>query len=264
MTFKHIYFLAVVIILTSCSNHKTETDQPPVTVELTPLQKTLEKFKVNNNFPIIADTSLFNSLNALMNPVKGYDSLGTNEVKTLAANWFTNGEEGGSDYEFREFYKIDSIKASGTWTKWCEKLDIGQTKYSNAYALFKTVLDPNTTLAFWAFTNSSYEACPYFSGQTMQMSIIYKGVLSQTYFLGQSSGFGDPPVSSEIEAKGKLNADGTFMIDWHQVNDEDMDQPDIFVTDIHYEFVIKDGKISQTKADKKENVKTPRPKEKES
>ncbi len=257
MKIKYLFLVSCTIFLAACSGDKPVAESVSAGVELTPLQKTLQKFKTINNFPIIADTALFNKFNT-------DDSLGTKEIKTLAVNWFTNGQEGSNDYDLHEFYKIDSIKAGGTYNTWIEKLDIGQTKFSNCYAIQKTVLDSNTTLALWAFTNSSYEACPYSVQQTLQFSIIYKGNVSQSYYLGEYSSFGDPPVSSEITATGKLNADGTFIIDWHQVGDEDMDQPFIFLTDIHYEFIIKDGKISQTKIDKKENVKTPRPKEKES
>lgn len=264
---KRIFYLsATILFLNACSNNKPETDANTNTAaaEETPLQKTMAHFKSNNTFPFVVDTAFLNKLNSMMQPVNGFDSLGTAEVKVLDAKWHTTEANNVSYYDYREFYKIDSIKASGTYKAWCEKLDIGQTKCSNAYAIQKMQLDSNTVLLVWAFTNSSYEACPYFTNQTINFTIVYKGSVSQTYYLGEYSSYGDPPVSSEITANGKLNADGSFSIDWHQVSDEDMDQPFIFVTDNHSEFIIKHGEIMKLKEDKKENVKTERPKAKES
>ncbi len=260
----NISILVALFIVSSCSTDTKSVEVGAIPMgpnaEILALEKTITHFKTKGAFPFVVDTVLLNKLNPLYDPVSGFDSLGTGEIKTLAINWFTNGEAAGTNYDIKEFYKIDSIKASGTYAAWCEKLDIAQTKRSNAYAIQKMELDTNTLLLIWALTNSSYEACPYFSSQSIYFSIIYKGALSQTYYLGESSAYGDPPISTERIINGKLTADGVFELNSHQINDEDMDQPFIFVSDQYYKFAIKEGKIQLLKMDQKENGKTPRPK----
>ena len=93
----------------------------------TPVLPIINLFKKQGSFPFLADTSLMYHLDNL-------DSLGTNEVKILTSTWFKHDLAGGSEYNFRQFYRIDSVKAIGKYDAYCDSLQLGDTKNSNAYA----------------------------------------------------------------------------------------------------------------------------------
>jgi len=217
------------------------------------LQAVIDLFKTQNNLPFTADTSLLFA-------VPSCDSLGTNEIKMLDTLWFANDLAYSRDYDLREFYKIDSLKAAGKYAEWCQKLDIGQRKFSTMHAVSKMKLDENTQILTWALNFCSYEACPYSSGQTIYFTVVYKGKVTQSFILAEYESAGDPPVVMERKVTGKLNTDGRFTMDVNQLNDEDMDQPLLEQVFEYYEFAIKEGKISLLKERKEVPLKIKRQK----
>ena len=209
-------------------------------------------FKQNTTLPFTADTVLFDH-------IKNFDSLGSEEVKTLSL--FSKNNKKESDYELNEFYKIDSIKAAGNYLKWWETLDIGMTKFANAYAIKKAEYDENTTLLFWSLSTSNYEACPYASQTSIYVTVLYQNETTSCFLLGETLSAGDPPVSIERIINGIFEKDGKIIQHLHQVDDEDMDQPFIEITNEYYESEIKNGYIKSIKEEKGKPVKTKRPKE---
>lgn len=186
------------------------------------------------------------------------DSLGTNEIKLLTINSFQTDSNNGMTYELGEFYKIDSIKASGTYAKWCETLDIGMTKHSNAYAIGKIVIDKNIPLLVWAFTHSSYEACPWSSGTSVFCTILNPNETGESFLLGESFGAGDAPVSMRRETYGTLNTNGSLTLNTKEVND-DADASESELTTENTEYLIKNGKVTLVKKSAKQTVKVPHP-----
>jgi hypothetical protein len=205
------------------------------------------KFKIQNSFPYKTDTTF------LYKEEKSSDSLGTNEIKQLDINWFKHDLSDGVEYGLKQFYIIDSVKATGTYANWCDSLQPGNTKRSNAYAVCKLRPDSFTTVLVWTLITSSYEACPYSSSKAVYISVVYNGVIAQSFILGEYISAGDPPVSMRRIVTGKINSDKKFRINVYEEDDEDMDLPEINVTKEYYEFEIKEGKISLIK-EKKEKV----------
>ncbi|HXB40475.1 MAG TPA: hypothetical protein VNZ49_08030 [Bacteroidia bacterium] len=205
------------------------------------------KFKTKNVFPYEADTTF------LYKEEKNSDSLGTNEIKQLDVNWFKHDLIGGTEYDMKQFYIIDSVKTTGTYASWCDSLQPGNTKRSNAYAVCKLLPDSFATILVWTLMTSSYEACPYSSSKAVYITVVYNGSVTQSFLLGEYISAGDPPVSMHRTVTGKITADKKLEIHVYEEDDEDMDLPEIKVTKEHYEFEIKEGKINLIK-EKKEKV----------
>src|ERR1700756_591456 len=136
----------------SVSNAKPgDTTKAPVVVPVDPkISKLLTHFKDNVAFPLRMDSAY------IENVVK-YDSLGTNEVRMLAVQWYKDKTMDDDHGYLTGFYKIDSLKANHKYAKYVDSLQPGDTKLSNVYGLQKLKLKDSTLLLVWAFTYSSYE-----------------------------------------------------------------------------------------------------------
>ncbi len=235
--------LAVALLCFSCGEQRTESKEDSiktgdsVTKVLATVIPVLDFFNKKCPLPFAVDTTLLFHL-------ENFDSLGTNEVKALTGNWFKHDLVAGASYDIETFYKIDSVKAVGKYKEYCDSLQIGNTKYANAYAICKLQADTNTAILVWTLVSSSYEACPYSETKTVYFTIVYGGAITQTFELGEYGTYADAPVSMVRTLSGKMNTDLSFIINVYQEGDEDMDLPTIEVTKEHYEFAIKEGKIS--------------------
>ncbi len=250
-----IYLLAA-ILLFSCTNtaEKQGSDKEMKKDSLTQLSDggfIAAHFKTLNELPYSVDTTLLFHLEEC-------DSLGTNEVKQLDKNWFGHDLAASAEYELKTFYKIDSIKAAGKYKEYCDSLEPGNTKSSNAATVCKIKVDENTTILVWSLLTSSYEACPYSVSVDIYFSVFQNGAVVQSFQLGQYISAGDPPVAMRRIVSGKMNKDLTFELNVYEENDEDMDQPELFLTKEHYEFAIKDGKVALLKEKKEPQVKIKR------
>lgn len=235
-----IIFSAILLSLTSCGSEPKKPvfeKKDSIVINNKELEKKARLFKPAS-FPFVVDTNL------LLNVEKG-DSLGAFEVKLLAATFFKHDLLQGTEYNLATFYKIDSIKAAGKYQQYCDSLDIGMTKVSTAHALNEFQLNVNTLVLVWALHSSSYEACPSSSSYRVYFTLVYKGDVKETFLLGAFDTFADPPVASQIYASSELLENGTLHIKWRQINDEDMDQPEVSVEDASYSFTIKDGSIQK-------------------
>lgn len=200
-------------------------------------------FKTHNTLPFLADTTLLYT-------IENCDSLGTNEVKFLAAKPFSHALAGGSGYDLADFYRIDSIKASGNYAAWSDSLEPGNVKSSNGYAICKLDADSGNSVLVWALKTSSYEACPYFTQTRIFFTLVKNGIVGQSFILGELLSAGDPPVSMTRVVSGKMNKDLSFEMDVYQENDEDMDSPEIAILKERYEFAIVYGKINSVKEER--------------
>lgn len=252
-----LYFAIAGSILTSCGNsgqdkEKETQDSSAVAVNME-TQKLMSLFKNPIALPFTVDS-------AFLAKEKFGDSLGTSELKLLAGNRFKHELMDPLEYELNDFYKIDSIKATGTYPQWCDKLDIGMTKYANAYAAGKIELDPNTTLLVWILKTESYEACPWSNSVAVYLTSVKNGVPVESCIAGESYGAGDAPVWMIRDIYSKLNTDGTMMMSWREEND-DADGTESEVEERKYIFSIKDGKWQTVKEEKEKPYKVPHPKD---
>lgn len=214
-------------------------------------KRLFDLFKKKAELPFLADTTLFKS-------VKDLDSLGSAEIELLTSVTLNNNED---EYELKEFFKIDSIKASGSYAKWCETLDIGMTKFANAYAISKIKLNDSTALLVWGMSSSSYEACPFFSGVNVYFTVFKNNIAGPYFKLGEYISAGDPPSLMEKTVTGSIGADGNITKDVVQQN-EDMDEPFVEITKEHYSYALKNGKIELIQEKRSDPVKVSRPPQK--
>jgi hypothetical protein len=256
---RHLKFFcsifALSLLISSCNSPATKTDgetDKDTTAKPLPLASL---FRSTLPLPLVID-SIF-----LMKQEFG-DSIGTNEMKQLAANLLRPDESGGLEYELSDFYKIDSIKASGTYAAWCETLDIGMTKFSSAEALGKVKLNDNTDLLVWTLRQSSYEACPWSNLTSVYYTLVHNNTIGQTSLIGENFGAGDPPSSMHRDVYGKINADGSVVLDWREEHD-DMDTTFSELEKRAYHLQIQDGKVALVKEIKEKPVAVPHPKDQE-
>jgi hypothetical protein len=241
----------ILFSLTSCHNgaeEKKAGSDNSLKIENASFNKLSGLFKKELSLPFIVDSAF------LANGHFG-DSLGTNEIQMLTENSFKS--DNGMGYQLSEFYKIDSVKATGTYAKWCEKLDIGMTKYANAYGIGKINVN-GTLFLVWAFTQSSYEACPWSSGTSVYLTTVNTNSMGESFLLGETYGAGDAPVSMHRETFAKLNPDGKIFQATEEENDDaDATESELTVSDA--ERIVKDGKIELIKENKGQTIKVPHP-----
>jgi hypothetical protein len=254
-----IAFFASILLFASCNSpNRTDGTQNSVTDSTSfrdgAYAGLLEKFKAVNILAFTADTTL-------MFRLEKYDSLGTNEVKQLDKNWATLDSSGSEEYTMREFYQIDSIKASGNYATWCDSLQPGMTKSSNACAIARISIDDKNQLLIWGLATSSYEACPFTTAQEVYVSMLANDVLVKTFKLAEYISSADPPVAMQRMVSGTINKDLTVDLSVYQENDEDMDLPDLIVTKETYHYAIKNGKLSLLSGRKEPPVKVKRKKQ---
>lgn len=249
-----ISFLLIVITY-SCNNagvsnsngNRADTGKVKVVSRTsTPMERLLSHFNETNKFPLVVDSVYIANIDKT-------DSLGTNELKMLAAHWLEDSLIDGIDYTMKNFYTIDSAKAKHAFDKWAEKLDIGMMKFANAYGLKSIKLDDSTNLLIWALHCSSYEADPFFVFTDIYFTIVYNGTIGKTFLLGEDYAGGDPPSMGNTRINGTLYKDGKLALDWtNLIVDIDSDSGEL--SHVQYEYAIKSGQIIK-KAEKMDDVK---------
>jgi hypothetical protein len=240
----------LIVLLSSCGGNENENKNTKGTVTDTSLVKNddtvvyyplsdevkqlVALFDSVHSFPYHFDTTLINGANKK-------DSLGTSHIKLLAFKWNDHALNNDLDYTLKQFYSIDSVKAKGAYEEWCKTLDIGNTKFANAYAINRIYINPETFLLVWALSTSSYEACPYFSGTSIYVTPVFKGQLQPCMYVAESMSAGDPPVGMDRLVTGTVNAEGRFTLHVEETHDEDMDAPKVEFTMEDYWLNLKDG-----------------------
>lgn len=255
LMFSGTLVLAMCFTFTSCGGgekteeaSKTESNQASVDPDV---EKLLSLFKEAGG-PYKTDTVFLNHFEP------GKDSLVGAQVKLLAGSWIKHELTEGIEDELADFYTIDSVKAKGTYAQWCEGLDLGMTKFANAYPLHKIKLNEKTTILTWLMKRSSYEACPYFSYTNVYATLIHDGKPAQSFMIGEVMGAGDPPVSSNRHLTSEITADGKITLNQF-VEYDNMDETFSTQTRNQFWFEIKDGQFVSVKEEKGREVEVPRP-----
>ncbi len=207
--------------------------QPPLDPKI---EKLLVHFKDNLKFPVVIDS-------AFIAHVTKYDSLGANEVKMLALQWFKDKLTDDDKMDLVDFYKIDSIKAKHGFAKFADSLQPGDTKFSNAYGLQKIKLKDSTLLLIWANSYASYEADPVSGGTNIYGTVLSGSDIGITYVLAESSSFADPPSGSETLLTDSITNDGKLFFRQTTIQD-DYDSMQAQVYQSFYQYQISHGKMS--------------------
>jgi len=79
------------------------------------------------------------------------------------------------------------------------------TRNFDAYLHDRVNLSENTYLLIWSFDYSTYEACPFYAGQYVLATMCTNGKISNTVFIGEDSGGGDPPYMGSVLATSNIS-----------------------------------------------------------
>jgi len=247
---KFIYAL-ISACLMSCSNNeeKKETNKSTDTLAV-------ENITIEAGF----DPRLFKTLQLPLNidtifimnvdtndriPYQQARQLGANFLKQESMQWVSN--------DINEFCLIDSLKQEDKYRDYIEKLEIGMTKKSIAYKVGLVNFTNGSKLFLWGIINSSYEACPFFSGTNIIGTFVNQHNQNTHFILAGRWGGGDPPAMMNKDITAKINADGKIEIENVTVND-DLDAPGVEITKEN--LILKAEKDSLRLVDFKKEVKS--------
>lgn len=243
--------LVSAVVVTSCGNGSKPagdsaaghaSDSLPAASLSTELAAVAAHFRTSDSWPYTTDSAKVDDITGLA------DSLSASEVKQLAQHWTKHALTDPGEWDTKEFYKIDSLKDKKAYGKYTESLDIGMTKYANAYALNKLTPDPKTTILVWGLWTSSYEACPFSDDKSVYCTVIRDGQVGETFLLARQMSAGDAPVSMGERDYGQLDKEGKLLINSRVENDEG--EGTIVIQKTAYTAQLTDGKlgaISETK-----------------
>ena len=202
----------LLIGLVSCTDTTRDEiptiDKRPGSSETKDIQEPIEVFdtlpkmpddisgRVNRtlNFPFLLNQDAINDLNLSDNV------LSQEEVELLSQYMMI--KPGFSDIESRldsYFYYNQLIDSIGE-EAYQNQIDLGMTQYFDAYLHYRVNLSKKKYLLIWSLDYGTYEACPYYEGQYILGTLCADGKISNTVFLGEDSGGGDPPYMSSVFA----------------------------------------------------------------
>ena len=201
---KNYFYLFSVLLLISCGNKEQVINEKNNDIDSTSKETSNFPFSENNfnhlSLPLNLDT-LFVQM------VDTNNRITYQEIRKLGVN-FLKGELGdGLVYDINEFAQIDSLKQSGGYKAYLDKIDIGMTKICIAYKVGVLNFTQSGKLFIWGITNASYEACPFFSGTLLVGTYLNENNEATLFNLSEISGGGDPPSMMNTVTTSKISAD---------------------------------------------------------
>ncbi|HEY1038689.1 MAG TPA: hypothetical protein VGF30_04750 [Bacteroidia bacterium] len=256
---KHlVILLAILVFITACGPDKKEGEVSIVASNIAiigSVVKDAEIIEANPDleavlqlFPITEKTP-FALTSEQIDKIEGKGTLKTKQVRLLSQSVAKNALFLEVEYALNDFYKIDSVKARGTYKDWADQRDLGQTQQSDVYPLYKIETGNASYVLFWMLDYSTVEACPYSWAKTVFATAIHKNKVGETIVFAEHSGGGDAPVSFDRRIKGNLDEDWKITLNLKE--ELDQDEPKIEITEGLYELEMKDGIVVFTKEDKK-------------
>ncbi len=215
---KNYIYLFGILLLASCGNKEQASSDITVKADSSVVENA-SSFVFNNKdfkeltLPLNIDTTFIQKVDT-------NNRITYQQIRQLGVN-FISGELGdGLVYDINEFAQIDSLKQSGGYRAYLEKIDIGMTKTCIAYKVGVVNLNANNKLFIWGITNASYEACPYFSGTLLIGTFVNEKNIATSFDLAEISGAGDPPATMTTETVSKITNDGRIEITSIVINDD--------------------------------------------
>src|ERR1700758_5362601 len=118
--FTLIFSIGTFAFFSSCQNATKESSSSQKKDSLYVIDSKLQKVFKAGSLPFIVDT-------AILSHLENYDSLGSYEIQTLTQHILKHNLTDGLEYDLKNFYKIDSVKAIGKYKEYCDSLQIGAT-----------------------------------------------------------------------------------------------------------------------------------------
>lgn len=189
-------FLLILMAFTACQSN-ISNENTAGSDSLFNQLSSLEPLEINAIDSVYLETleSELNNLNSLTPTVA---------KELFAAYTVPETEIYQSDF-VSDFLKIDSLKKNDGYDLYTQKLDIGMLRDARAFKSGLINIDNEKAAALWGIWYSSFEACPYFHGVDLYLSVFENRKLKQTYKVGSNFSSVDPPVavynpiSSKIE-----------------------------------------------------------------
>ncbi len=250
-------FILTVILFVSCTDPGAKT-----TESFTDTTAVDGKSTVNANF----DYKLFKQLSLPLNidtnfilKVDTNDRISYRQIRSLGTNFLRSEPSNGLSYNFNLFCEIDSLKEAGKYKEYLDSLTIGMTKKLVIYKIGVIDLKNDTKLFLWGSTNSSYEACPFFSGTYILATFVNTKKENTHFLLAAFISSGDPPSMSNVQITAKINTDGTIEMMSKMVGD-DLDTPGEETTTQKFNLKL-DGDHIGVRESKAEVKNTEKPKQ---
>jgi hypothetical protein len=206
---KNFFFLFSILFLISCgskdqviSENKNTIDTITIGASTFPF---LEQDFKQLSFPLNLDTGVVQTVDTT-------DRINYQQVRKLGVNFLKGALGDGMIYDINEFAQIDSLKQSGGYKAYLEKIDIGMTKTCIAYKIGVLNFPENSKLYIWGITNATYEACPFFSGTLLIGTFVNAYKQATLFNIAEISGGGDPPSMMNTVTTAKITEDGKIEI----------------------------------------------------
>ena len=146
----------------------------------------------------------FKSDSTYLRKFKSGKEMSDSELKILLSN-FQTSEKYDEGYAY-DVVRMNWLKKVSQYEEYTENLDLAQLKNATAHWLGK-IEKGDSALILWSVSYSSYEACPYYTGNEIFSSLIKDGIVLKSYRIGGFSSAGDPPVSFESFENFTINED---------------------------------------------------------
>ena len=146
------------------------------------------------NFPYLLNQDAIDDLNLSDNV------LSKEEVELLSQYLII--KPGFSDINSRlnSYFRFNELIDSIGKEAYQNQIDLGMTQYFDAYLHYRVNLTKKKYLLIWSLDYGTYEACPYYAGQYVLATMCVDGKISNTVFIGEDSGGGDPPYMTSVFA----------------------------------------------------------------
>lgn len=191
-----------------------------------------------------ADSVLFNKIeeDSLLTAISAA------EVRAWSGDFFAADTLGDVKWILSEFFRIDSLKASGKYRQYTDHLDLGMTRDVTAGKIDEIRLDDKSSVRLWLLRHGTYEACPFTSGIEVLGTLVYEGKVSACFLLGQELHSSDPPVWLRKETYGDLYSNGLVRIQSKESDCEgetDKDNKEIVKSKSEeLSFIMRGGKVA--------------------
>jgi len=189
-------------------------DETSVDIESNPI---LSLFKKTSELPFTIDSTYFSKLTESEDFVR----LRTKEVKVLTTSFNKYEKFSNIEWNLKSFFELDSMKEAGTYEEYKNIIDIGMTMYSDAYAIEKFKLGPNTFALIWIISYSTMDACPYASGDIVFLSIFQSETITDCIQIGENMSSGDPPSSMSKTLTSSINDNLIIQFSFIEIYEEE-------------------------------------------
>jgi hypothetical protein len=195
MRLKPILFLALLVYTVIACQQESKEENTQVVQE------------VFDPIPEI-DSLFINALDA-EHDIENY--LKSVSVKSYAEKLITFETEAYMDSAIEGFLRIDSLKSNNQYNEYIDHLDLGDIKDAKAIFIEEWNFSPDTVATLWAIKYSSFEACPYYEGTDVYLTLIKNGDVLYTVQVGSNYHGADPPMSFDSYLFSKQNGNQLIM-----------------------------------------------------